>query len=39
MVEAADDICYSILDIEDGVRLRLVSAAEAEAPLAAVAGK
>ncbi len=30
LVEAADDICYSILDIEDGVRLNLVTAAEAE---------
>lgn len=25
LVEAADDICYSILDIEDGVRLNLVT--------------
>ncbi len=30
LVEAADDICYSILDIEDGVRLNLVTAHEAE---------
>ncbi len=25
LVEAADDICYSIIDLEDGCRLRLVS--------------
>jgi dGTPase len=30
LVEAADDICYSILDIEDGVRLGHVPAAAAE---------
>jgi dGTPase len=30
LVEAADDLCYSILDIEDGVRLNLVSGKEAE---------
>jgi dGTPase len=30
LVEAADDICYSILDIEDGVRLNLVSARDAD---------
>jgi dGTPase len=29
LVEAADDICYSILDIEDGVRLGHASLAEA----------
>lgn len=29
LVEAADDICYSILDIEDGVRLQLVPYDEA----------
>lgn len=37
LVEAADDICYSILDIEDGVRLGLVGAAVAEDLLAALA--
>ena len=39
LVEAADDICFSILDIEDGVWLRHVDAGEAESLLAAVAGK
>ncbi len=39
LVEAADDICYSILDIEDGVRLGLVQGAEAESPLMKVAGR
>lgn len=39
LVEAADDICYSILDIEDGVRLRLVSGSDAEGPLSTVAAK
>jgi dGTPase len=39
LVEAADDICYSILDIEDGVRLRHVDAKEAEDLLVAVASK
>lgn len=37
LVEAADDICYSILDIEDGVRLRHVEAAVAENLLAELA--
>lgn len=37
LVEAADDICYSILDIEDGVRLDHVDAAAAETLLAALA--
>lgn len=37
LVEAADDICYSILDIEDGVRLGHVEAAVAEGLLAALA--
>ncbi|HKO46261.1 MAG TPA: dNTP triphosphohydrolase [Polyangiaceae bacterium] len=39
LVEAADDICYSILDIEDGVRLRLVEQKEAEARFSALAAK
>lgn len=34
LMEAADDICYSILDLEDGVMLRLVSAEDARAALA-----
>jgi dGTPase len=37
LVEAADDICYSILDIEDGVRLGHVRAADAEDLLTALA--
>ncbi|WP_224245568.1 deoxyguanosinetriphosphate triphosphohydrolase [Hyalangium gracile] len=39
LVEAADDICYSILDIEDGVRLGYVAADEAESALLPVARK
>ncbi|HET9626551.1 MAG TPA: dNTP triphosphohydrolase [Kofleriaceae bacterium] len=39
LVEAADDICYSILDIEDGVRLRHVTADEAEQLLSALSIK
>jgi dGTPase len=39
VVEAADDVCYSVLDIEDGVRLRLVPGHEAEEPLKTVASK
>lgn len=39
LVEAADDICYSILDIEDGVRLGLVPPKSAEEPLSEIAGK
>jgi dGTPase len=31
LVEAADDICYSIIDLEDGCSLGLVSYAEAQA--------
>lgn len=30
LVEAADDICYQIMDIEDAYKLRILSAAEAE---------
>ncbi len=37
LVEAADDICYSILDIEDGVRLGHVEADVAEGLLEALA--
>lgn len=37
LVEAADDICYSILDIEDGVRLGHVEQKSAEELLIAVA--
>lgn len=33
LVEAADDICYSILDIEDGIRLDYVRYEEAEAAI------
>jgi dGTPase len=39
LVEAADDICYSILDIEDGVRLRLVDQKEAEGRFSALGSK
>jgi dGTPase len=37
LVEAADDICYSILDIEDGARLGHVTPADAEHLLTALA--
>ncbi len=33
LVEAADDICYRIMDLEDGFRLGLISFAETEALL------
>lgn len=33
LVEAADDICYSVVDIEDGFKLGRISFAEAEARL------
>ena len=36
LVEAADDICYSILDVEDGVHLNLVAARDAEEMLLAI---
>ncbi|HET9959671.1 MAG TPA: deoxyguanosinetriphosphate triphosphohydrolase [Polyangiaceae bacterium] len=39
LVEAADDICFSVLDIEDGVRLRVVDANEAETLLLPIARK
>jgi dGTPase len=39
LVEAADDICYSIIDLEDGCNLGLVNYAEAEALYAAVIGR
>jgi dGTPase len=39
LVEAADDICYSILDIEDGVRLGYVAAEAAESVLLPVVRK
>jgi dGTPase len=37
LVEAADDVCYSILDIEDGVRLGYVEAGRAEELLGVLA--
>jgi dGTPase len=37
LVEAADDICYSIIDIEDGYELRDLSFDEAKAVLTAIA--
>lgn len=39
LVEAADDICYSILDIEDGVRLGLVDASRAQELLQTIAAR
>jgi dGTPase len=39
LVEAADDICYSIIDLEDGCNLGLVSYAEAEALFEGVISK
>ena len=38
VVEAADDICYRLVDFEDGVRLRLISYEEARDAFAAVHG-
>jgi dGTPase len=38
LVEAADDICYSIIDLEDGCRLGLVSYAETVDLLAPILG-
>jgi dGTPase len=39
LVEAADDICYSILDIEDGVRLELVPVVKAQEMLKPIASQ
>ena len=39
LVEAADDICYSIMDLEDGSHLALVSFKETEALLMPLIGK
>jgi dGTPase len=38
LVEAADDICYSIIDLEDGCRLGLISFAETIEMMAAILG-
>ncbi len=38
LVEAADDICYSIIDLEDGCRLGLVSVDETIEMMAAILG-
>lgn len=38
LVEAADDICYNIIDLEDGCRLGLVSFEEAKNLLVALTG-
>lgn len=38
LVEAADDICYHIIDFEDGIRLNWISLQEAEALLIPIAG-
>lgn len=39
LVEAADDICYGIIDLEDGCRLGLVSFEEVKSLLVAIIGK
>jgi dGTPase len=39
LVEAADDICYRIIDFEDGLRIRLIDTKEGTDLLKAVAGK
>lgn len=39
LVEAADDICYSIIDLEDGCRLGLVSFTDTVEMMAAIVGK
>lgn len=38
LIEAADDICYSIIDLEDGCRLGLVSYEQTKELLAAILG-
>lgn len=38
LVEAADDICYSIIDFEDGLRLKLIDFSHAERLLMPIAG-
>jgi dGTPase len=38
LVEAADDICYSIIDIEDGYELRDLSFTDAKSILASIGG-
>lgn len=38
LVEAADDICYNIIDLEDGTNLGLVSLKETESLLIAIIG-
>lgn len=39
LVEAADDICYAIIDIEDGYQLRYLSFSEAKEILSPIAGR
>lgn len=39
LVEAADDICYSVIDLEDGLRLRLIPEQYAEDLLVPLIGK
>lgn len=38
LVEAADDICYRVIDVEDGVKLGRIGFSEAEALLAGIIG-
>ncbi|MFY8037256.1 MAG: deoxyguanosinetriphosphate triphosphohydrolase [Cyclobacteriaceae bacterium] len=38
LVEAADDICYSIIDLEDGCRMELVSVEETVSLMASILG-
>lgn len=39
LVEAADDVCYHVMDFEDGVILRLIDESTARAKLAGLIGK
>lgn len=39
LVEAADDICYTIIDLEDGFKIGKIPFAEAEALLLAIGGE
>jgi dGTPase len=39
LMEAADDICYRIIDLEDGFRIGRIPFSRAEAPLLAIAQK
>ncbi|WP_230656021.1 deoxyguanosinetriphosphate triphosphohydrolase [Psychrobacter sp. I-STPA10] len=39
LLEAADDICYALIDLEDGIHLRMLPYAEVEALMLSLIGK